>query len=412
MGRGVRAVAAGTLVVLAACGDGTSPPANGGNPPGPVALAGIRQVGSGDGYSCALATDGRAYCWGSNRYGSLGNGTREGSTTAVPVSGAVRFSQLEVGDASACGLTQSGEAWCWGDNSDGQLGISSTDSASIVPVAVSGGLRFAQLSLGLRSTCGVTVGGLSYCWGNNQFGQLGTGTAGGAVRAPANVTPNGAPAFAQVSAGFYHSCARTAANAVYCWGRGQSAFGNGIFSPASPTPAPAASGARFTDIEVGTLYVCGRDAANAAYCWGEQPNGEGGVGGRFRYLLTPTITSGGLAFREIDAHHANTLLGFTCGLDVSGRAYCWGTNDKGQLGAIANDSCIFGSTQFPCSADPLPVADGRRFVSIGIGLDHACAVQDDGEVYCWGHNATGQLGDGGTSPGNRPVRVLRATAPG
>jgi alpha-tubulin suppressor-like RCC1 family protein len=126
------------------------------------------------GYTCGVTTSGAAYCWGSNSYGQLGNGTTTNSPTPVPVSGGLTFTAISAGEHT-CGLAAGGVAYCWGFNRRGQLGNGGTTN-SATPVAVSGGLAFASISAGTQHTCGFTAGGVAYCWGWNDRGQLGDGT--------------------------------------------------------------------------------------------------------------------------------------------------------------------------------------------------------------------------------------------
>jgi len=91
------------------------------------------------------------------------------------VTTALRWASLTAGVGRTCGVTQAGEAYCWGRNDYGQLGTGSTTPASI-PMAVSGGLSFSALATGGNHTCGLTMSGAAYCWGNNAVGQLGDGT--------------------------------------------------------------------------------------------------------------------------------------------------------------------------------------------------------------------------------------------
>jgi len=98
-------------------------------------------------HSCGIADTGTAYCWGENSYGQLGDGSINRSAIPVAVSGSLRFGSLAIGDVHTCGLTRSGSgsAYCWGGNNWGQLGNGSV-SGSLIPVAVSGGLIFRGLA--------------------------------------------------------------------------------------------------------------------------------------------------------------------------------------------------------------------------------------------------------------------------
>lgn len=94
--------------------------------------------------SCGLMSDGRAYCWGGNASGMLGDGTTHDMPTPVPVTGDLSFTALSSGTgASTCGVTDDGVAHCWGHNGNSELGIDSQAtetcggaSCSTAPVAV------------------------------------------------------------------------------------------------------------------------------------------------------------------------------------------------------------------------------------------------------------------------------------
>src|SRR5436309_2996341 len=185
------------------------------------------QVSAGVTHTCGVTTSGAAYCWGSNNSGQLGapesNQCEIGyyggvpcSTSPVAVVGGRTFATVSAGNGyHTCGVTTGGAAYCWGDNTWGQLGDGST-TGSGTPVLVSGGLSFAVVSAGGNYTCGLTTSGGPYCWGSNFNGQLGTGVFSGPNLLPTAVS--GGLTFAAVSAGGAHTCGRTAAGTVYCWG--------------------------------------------------------------------------------------------------------------------------------------------------------------------------------------------------
>ena len=130
---------------------------------------------AGVGASCGLDQANRAYCWGRNSGGQLGDSSLTQSSVPVAVAGGIRFDSLSVGDTYACGLTN-GAAYCWGQNYLGRLGLGSgAPQRVIVPTPVVGGHTFTSIHAGTLHTCGLTESGQAYCWGRNVYGQLGTG---------------------------------------------------------------------------------------------------------------------------------------------------------------------------------------------------------------------------------------------
>jgi alpha-tubulin suppressor-like RCC1 family protein len=118
---------------------------------------------------------GHAYCWGTNSWGQLGNGTNADNNVPVPVSGGLTFKSISAGSAHGCGVTTVGDGYCWGAGSLGRLGTG-TNADSNVPVPVSGSLTFKSVSTGSNYSCGVTTAADGYCWGDGRFGALGDGT--------------------------------------------------------------------------------------------------------------------------------------------------------------------------------------------------------------------------------------------
>jgi alpha-tubulin suppressor-like RCC1 family protein len=287
---------------------------------GGVAFASITARAYG---ACGLTAGGAAYCWGDNGNGQLGDGTNTQRATPVAVQGGLVFTSLTAGVYHTCGLTAGGAAYCWGDNTLGQLG-DGTNATRLTPTPVAGGLAFASLVSGQYYGCGLTAGGAAYCWGDNNFAELGNGTANGSNFTP--VAVQGGLVFASVTAGARTTCALTASGAAYCWRDntyGQLADGTNI---QRLSPVAISGGLAFTSLTAGAGNICGLVSGGAAYCWGDNDFGELGDGTTTQ-RIAPVAVQGGLVFTSLTAGYSHP-----CGLISGGAAYCWGYNGVGGLG--------------------------------------------------------------------------------
>jgi alpha-tubulin suppressor-like RCC1 family protein len=249
----------------------------------------FRSISAGTFHSCGVTTAGAAYCWGDNTAGELGNGTTTSSMAPVAVSGSLTFQSVSAGTYYTCGRTSAGAAYCWGDNRYGELGNGTAIiGPTSAPVAVSGGLTFQSISAGFQHACGVTTAGAAYCWGSNTSGELGNGattnsTVPTAVSGGLTLQSVSAGGFASGGGQFYvdqqFTCGLTTGGMAYCWGDNTfGKLGNGT-TTSSTTPVAVSGGLTFQSISPGWGYACGVTSAGA-YCWGDNGAGEFGTGTR------------------------------------------------------------------------------------------------------------------------------------
>jgi alpha-tubulin suppressor-like RCC1 family protein len=203
----------------------------------PVAVAGnlaFVSVTAGDPHACGLTAAGVAYCWGYDFDGRLGDGLTTSqscyggqancSLTPIRVAGNIVFAEISASHLTTCGVAASGAGYCWGDNQFGALGAPSTQTCTLVnvpcsttPTAVQGGISFVSISAGNEHTCGIASGGAGYCWGTNEYGELGNGTTTNSA------TPSpiqGSPSFKLMAAsklGVF-ACGVATNGTAYCWG--------------------------------------------------------------------------------------------------------------------------------------------------------------------------------------------------
>jgi alpha-tubulin suppressor-like RCC1 family protein len=394
---------------------------------GPYALA------SAGGHTCAVTGASQAWCWGGyDGYAQqLGNGTLLSTHVPSAVAGGMSFRTVTSGSGHSCALTTNGAAYCWGSNWGGALGIGRSPPASgcspddpacltTVPARVVGDFQFSVIAAD-EHTCALTPAGAAYCWGLNVFGQLGVGSndgpeycltymteGNGCSMGPAPVA--GGLTFTAIDAGNSHSCALGAGGTAFCWGWDHSGvLGDGfalLQDRASPTRV--AGGNVFVAISTGGLHNCALTADGSAYCWGLNDDGQLGVGtatgpqicthplnpdrGTTNCSTTPVPVAGDLRFSAIGAGSSHT-----CGLTTDGAAYCWGDNWYGELG--------IDNATVQKSPVPVQVGGGLTFTSLSVGDWHNCGITLDHVMYCWGSNNQGQLGNGTTTDSSVPVRV-------
>lgn len=352
------------------------------------------QVSTGTFHSCGVTSDGRAYCWGGNDKGQLGDGTtfiNVSRTTPSAVIGGLRFRHVSAGYEHTCGVTVDDRVYCWGLNFFGQLGngtLGSDHFSVATPKEVVGGRQYRQVRAGYSHTCAITRANVAYCWGENHYGQLGNGTTTAAPGIATPVRVLGAIAWRQLSGGGEHTCGVSQSDQVYCWGfnaNGQLGIGNTI---TRTKPVPVSGGRQFRQVEAGGSHTCAVTTGNLAYCWGFNFNGALGDG-----TTTQRLTPGAVAgLRRFDHVNAGDL--HTCGVTLTGRAFCWGRNEIGRLG---DGTPINRLT-------PAPVAGGLTFSLISAGLFHSCGVTTSNRAYCWGSG--GLLGDGTLTQRLVPVPVV------
>jgi len=374
-----------------------------------AATQGASSLSEGEGHACAIES-GRAYCWGDNAFGDLGDGSTTDSTVPVPVdtSGVLAgktLTQISAGNTETCALDNAGAAYCWGWNSNGQLGnggSGGSDSYSSVPVAVdtSGVLTdktLIQIAVGQFNACAVDTYGAAYCWGNNFAGQLGNGTTNSSS-VPVPVESSGVlagKALTQIGVGLWYACALDSAGAAYCWGGGGvGVLGDGSTNGDSTTPVPVdtsgvLAGKSLTQISVGNEDACVLDRSGHAYCWGDGAFGQLGYGPPTASVsnVPVTVDTSGLP-RGKTLTRISAGMFATCALDTADTAYCWGNNGFGTLG---DNSTINANVPTPVYAKG--VLKRKSLTEISPGYYNTCAQDINGALYCWGYNAYGGLGN-------------------
>jgi len=259
--------------------------------PTPVSSIGdALDVQAGGGHTCARHGDGGLSCWGYDDYGQLGHLVASYvDRTPTPVTLRAAVKRVTTGDSHTCVLLADDAVDCWGLDSVGQLGRGGATSLVPAPdpVTVPGVAGAIAVEAGYAHTCAVLNGGSVMCWGYDSNGQLGRGavTLGGSSTSAAAVALPAAMSATAVCAGYHHSCALLTDGTVMCWGendKGQLGSGTvsaGVVTPAeSATPLAVAGVTGARAITCGGHHTCAIVENSQAVCWGANDVGQLGAG--------------------------------------------------------------------------------------------------------------------------------------
>ena len=361
--------------------------------PGPVLdgsapLTGIAQIAGGYRHNCVRMIDGTVRCWGNDSLHSLGDGGNTNSAVPIRVAGITAVRQIVAGGWHTCALRDvDGSVWCWGGNQFGELGEGTiADETGVVQVrGISGA---TQIAAGEGHTCALLSDGTVWCWGADIRGQLGDGATANHRAFPVRVV--GLDHVISIRAGWSESCARTAAGASWCWGAGDSGeLGNG---DGSDQPAPVQLlVSPIDDIACGNSFTCARRPADhTLVCWGNGLVDQLGQGVS-QNSPAPVVVRGVSDVDQIEAGPYSS-----CALVHDGTVRCWGWNLLGGLGD--------GTTS--TRRTPTAVTGLGVVTDVADGFGFTCARLDDGTARCRGAGAFGQLGDMGIDSRNEAAPVL------
>lgn len=387
----------------------------------PTFLSDAIEIDTNGPHACAVRLNGDVVCWGDNARAQLGTATADAgargidmSTRPVRVAGIPKASRVAAGYAHACAVVTNGEVWCWGEGGKGQTGSDGSlpsPGLSQVPTEFGGPLtNVIALAAGAAFMCALSQGGGVQCWGDNNLGQLGSRLVAQSLT-PLPVAGLGVST--ALTAGFFHACA-FGNGAVRCWGSDQT-FELGIPVPdgggSPPFTYDVVAPARVT---ASSLNTCILDAKGNAICSGNNQDGQLGATSRADKITVPfpipELSTGDI--RDIDVGMTHT-----CGIRTNGTAFCLSGVPLEALGRGPLDASTVDNAARPVLGPGTGSAALAPVDSLKVGAKdygsggHTCAIVKPacapaGQVYCWGSNQRGVLGDGTTTPRDRPVKVL------
>lgn len=335
----------------------------------PVEVQGISTavgVAAGSTFACAVLADATVTCWGRNNKGQTGRASALSSPTPMAVAGLSNVVAVSAGGDTACALITGGTVKCWGDNDKGSLGRGSdTPTQDNTPEVVTGLTDATAIStsrdlfMGSR-TCAIKANTTVVCWGNNPWGSLGNGIDSNDpsfvahYNTPTTVLDNTTSLPLQsvtaIDVGADHSCALLANTTVKCWGEnGVGQVGNtsgqrSLKATAVMSEDGFSAVTGVISVSAGWDSSCLVVSGGVGKCFGANMNGLLGNG------LTGSSGTLGVPLNIINVtNFTDVVAGYmhSCGLTVTGGAYCWGTVSNGRLGAPTRTGIVF--------SDPTPL---------------------------------------------------------
>jgi len=377
---------------------------------------------------CGVDNSNHVYCWGENGSGQLGI-DNAGADVDTPlqvlgVGGVGNLADISDvgfgGDYLVCSAGTDGTLFCWGANTYGGLGDNTTvlkdTPIQVLGVYGSGYLTdIASFGSGAGHSCASKTDGTAFCWGYNFYGQLGDDHQGTNTSTPVQVVGVGGSGFLtsvdSVRVGGLNTCAIKTDDSVFCWG--YNAFyqlGDRTKSVKdTPVQVLGVDGSGYlsdvADVGVGVSYVCAVKTDGTVYCWGNNASGQLGIDSATSSMGYPTQVLGteGSGYLS-DVADISVGSSHVCAVKTDGTVYCWGSNTGGALGIDSATS----SMGYPVQVVGVGASGYLTDISeIGSGSAATCAVDSDGDVYCWGNNASGELGDNNSpTDSDTPIQVV------
>ncbi|XP_037077204.1 E3 ubiquitin-protein ligase HERC2-like [Pollicipes pollicipes] len=354
-----------------------------------------------DDWTLSWGSSGVIYAWGHNHRGQLGglDGAKVKQPTPCEAFSLLKPAQLIGGEQTLFAVTSDGKVYATGYGSGGRLGIGGTDCVStpfLLETLQHVFIKKVAVNSGGKHCLALTSEGEVYSWGEGDDGKLGHGSKSSCER-PRLIDALRDKRVATVACGGSHSACVTVDGHLYTWGRGRyGRLGHGDSEDQTrPRLVETLVGWKVVDVACGSgdaQTLCITDDDNV-WSWGDGDYGKLGRGGSDGCKVPMKIESlSGLGVVRVECGSQ-----FSAALTRSGSVYTWGKGDYHRLG--------HGSDDHVRRPKKVAALQGKRIVCIAVGSLHCVACSQDGEVFTWGDNDEGQLGDGTTNAIQRPRLV-------
>ena len=372
----------------------------------------------------AIMPNGDLYCWGYNEYGQVGNGTTENQTTPVKVLDGVKSVSCSYSSFTVSAITGNGDLYCWGYNGDGQVGNGMTETQTIPEKVLS---DVKSVSCSSSTVSAITENGDLYCWGYNRYGQVGNGTTETQTTPEKVLSDVKSVSYSCYFGSTYVSTisAITENGGLYCWGYNEyGQVGNGTVGTTQTTPVKVLGNVKSVSFPPFTYsyyfrssYVSTVSAITEngdLYCWGYNGDGQVGNGTVGTTQTTPVKVLGNVksvsysSYCFCSYYFGSIYHSTVSAITENGDLYCWGYNGDGQVG---NGTTKNRSTPVKVLGDVKSVFSYSSYSYYHYSYSYnssstVSAITENGDLYCWGDNKYGQVGNGTTENQLSPTPIL------
>lgn len=350
----------------------------------------IRSMAAGGQFSCAVATDGKLWCWGLNDRSQLGISDHVTRPQPTRVGTESDWAQVSAGLHFACAVKTNGALYCWGYNDFDQLGQPTGAPLEIAtPTRVGTAIDWARVETGTQYACALKTSGALFCWGRNIYGEVGTGAVAGSVRTPTEIAVGSR--WRDISPGMFHSCGVRTDNSLWCWGRNSSGQ-LGLGDTVDRTVPTRVGTATWSDTDAGSTHSCGIQVGGTLWCWGYNNGYTIGQLDAVNRTSPTRVTVGPSVWTRISMAETRQ-----CGTGADNSLWCWGSRDTVRKQQPTREGT---------GTDWTAITPSNALHTYGgFDAEHVCGIRAGSQAWCWGGNSRGQLGMGDGMARTVPERV-------
>ncbi|MCL1993505.1 MAG: hypothetical protein FWG66_11230 [Spirochaetes bacterium] len=368
----------------------------------PQAL-GWAAVAAGGVHTVAVTAGGQLWAWGFNEFGQLGDGTNESRNLPTRIGSAGNWASVAAGTVHTLAVTTDGQLWAWGENERGQLGLGDNENRN-EPVRVNlpdgTPANWVFVAADGAHSLAITADGQLWAWGENERGQLGLGD-NISRNEPARVGTMSDWIFA--ATGDSHSFAITAAGELWAWGWNNfGQLGDGTWTDRNaPVRIGIGAATNWAYVAAGGAHSVAITVEGEIWAWGLNASGQLGDGTEvMRNAPVPAGAPAGVAWASVSAGGV-----YTIAITTEGEMWGWGNNELGQLADGTTDDRNLPVRVAQGAGTAAAGTAAARWMAVSADWAHTAAITATGELWLWGHNDFGQLGNGTWENSYEPTRI-------